>query len=190
MVQSPAKKQLMFEEYLAYDDGTDKRYELVNGDLVEMNPPIGLHARIARFLSKQIDREIERLGLNWISDYGGYGVRTADSKSRLPDLVVITEEQEEDLLYISAVLQTPPLLAVEIVSEDNPARDYRYKRSEYATREIPEYWIVDPIQFKVTVLTLVEGFYEEQVFTGSDLVVSPTFPELKLTAEQILSAKA
>ena len=113
-----------------------------------------------------------------------------ESKSRLPDLVVITEEQEEEILYISAVLQTPPLLAVEIVSEDNPARDYRYKRSKYATRKIPEYWIVEPIQFKVTVLTLVEGFYEEQVFIGNDFVVSPTFPELKLTAEQILSAKA
>lgn len=90
-------------------------------------------------------------------------------KSRLPDLVVITKQQEEDLLYISAVLQTPPLLAVEIVFKDNPARDYRHKRSEYAMREIPEYWIVDPIQFKVIVLTLVEGFLEEQVFARNIL---------------------
>ena len=94
-----------------------------------MNPPIGKHARIARFLFRQFDREIERLALNWIPSWD-YGVRTAERKSRLPDLVVITAEQEEALLNVSAVLQTPALLAVEIVCEDNPARDYRYKRSE------------------------------------------------------------
>jgi Uma2 family endonuclease len=38
----------------------------------------------------------------------------------------------------------------------NEDRDYRYKRSEYAARGIAEYWIVDPAQARVTVLTLVE----------------------------------
>jgi Uma2 family endonuclease len=45
MVQTPTKR-LTFEEYLAYDDGTDNRYELVNGDLVLMPPPTGQHADI------------------------------------------------------------------------------------------------------------------------------------------------
>ncbi|WP_367889252.1 Uma2 family endonuclease [Leptolyngbya iicbica] len=39
-----------------------------------------------------------------------------------------------------------PLLVVEVVSPGkvNEDRDYRYKRSEYATRGIGEYWIIDP----------------------------------------------
>ncbi|QZZ23493.1 Uma2 family endonuclease [Leptothermofonsia sichuanensis E412] len=28
-------------------------------------------------------------------------------------------------------------------------RDYRYKRSEYAALEVPEYWIVDPLDAKI-----------------------------------------
>ncbi len=32
------QKLLTFEEYLTYDDGTDTRYELVDGELVEMPP--------------------------------------------------------------------------------------------------------------------------------------------------------
>jgi len=36
-------RKLTFEEYLNYDDGTDKRYEFNDGELVEMTPPIGLH---------------------------------------------------------------------------------------------------------------------------------------------------
>jgi len=52
----------------------------------------------------------------------------------------------------------PPLLVVEIVSPSQENRDYRYKRSEYAARGIAEYWIVDPIAQKVTILEWVEGF--------------------------------
>ncbi len=52
---------------------------------------------------------------------------------------------------------------------------------------IPEYWIVDPMEAKVTVLQLIDGFYDEAVFTGPQTLISPTFPELNLTAEQILN---
>ncbi|MGH2415323.1 MAG: Uma2 family endonuclease, partial [Microcystaceae cyanobacterium] len=64
--------------------------------------------------------------------------------------------------------------------------DYRYKRSEYAARGISEYWIVDPGQAKITVLTLVNGLYEEAIFQGNDRLVSVLFPNLALTASQII----
>ncbi len=88
----------------------------------------------------------------------------------------------------SAVCETPPLLVVEVVSLESVKRDYRYKRSEYAALEIPEYWIVDPIENKVSVLLLEEGLYEEQIFTGNQTIVSRTFPQLSLTVEQVLTA--
>ena len=37
-------------EYLAYDDGTDRRYELVNGELVEMPSESDLNNVIAMYL--------------------------------------------------------------------------------------------------------------------------------------------
>jgi Uma2 family endonuclease len=82
----------------------------------------------------------------------------------------------------------PPALVVEVVSPGkvNEDRDYRYKRSEYAARGIPEYWIVDPSQAKVTVLIWVDGLYEEAVFQGSNAIASTTFPDLKLTVAQVL----
>ncbi|MFM6062428.1 MAG: Uma2 family endonuclease [Microcystis panniformis] len=72
----------------------------------------------------------------------------------------------------------PPLLVVEVVSPDKSARDYIYKRSEYAIRGISDYWIVDAIQNKVTVLNLVEECYTETVFAGEEPLFSPTFPSL------------
>ncbi|MEZ2313154.1 Uma2 family endonuclease, partial [Microcoleus sp.] len=56
----------------------------------------------------------------------------------------------------------------------------------YAARGIPEYWIVDPSQAKVTVLIWVDGLYEEAVFQGSNAIASTTFPDLKLTVAQVL----
>jgi Uma2 family endonuclease len=88
----------------------------------------------------------------------------------------------------SAVCQSPPLLVVEVVSPESVKRDYRYKRSEYAALEISEYWIVDPIESKVTVLLWEEGLYEDTEFTGNQKIVSPTFPELDLTVKQVLAA--
>ncbi|MEM9537936.1 MAG: Uma2 family endonuclease [Cyanobacteria bacterium P01_E01_bin.42] len=68
-------------------------------------------------------------------------------------------------------------------------RDYRYKRSQYQARGIDEYWIVNPIQQQITVLSLVAGLYEEAVFTGEKEISSPLLQELgsSLTVRQILT---
>jgi Uma2 family endonuclease len=84
----------------------------------------------------------------------------------------------------SAVFDTSPILAVEVVSPDSVRRDYRHKRSEYATLGIPEYWIVDAFETKVFVLLLEDGLYEETVFTNKQKIISPTFAELSLSVEQ------
>ena len=56
----------------------------------------------------------------------------------------------------------------------------------YAARGILEYWIVDPISLKVTVLEWVEGLYEEQVYEGEDTIVSVVLGNLDLTANRLL----
>ena len=114
---------------------------------------------------------------------------------RIPDIIVLTEESAAALVGASRsiiLLDMPsPQLVVQVVSpgSDNQNRDYRHKRSEYAARKIPEYWIVDPEAKQVTLLTLVEGLYEESAFTGTDRLISLTFPTLQLRAEQVLSGK-
>ncbi|MGI2902720.1 Uma2 family endonuclease [Tolypothrix sp. VBCCA 56010] len=60
--------------------------------------------------------------------------------------------------------------------------------SEYAALEIPEYWIVDLIESKVTVLLWEEGLYEQNEFFVNQQLLSSTFPELCITVEQILTA--
>lgn len=175
-----------FEEYLTYDDGTDNKYELVNGELKIMPPASGFHALILHFIFKILDQEIDRIEQQCKVMPGTVGVRTAKNKSRIPDLVILSEKQCQEIREMStAVLESPPLLAVEIVSPNNADDDYRYKRSEYAVREIPEYWIIDPEAKKVSILLLVSGFYEVTELTEEQEIKSSLFPELKLTVKQI-----
>ena len=187
MAQTTTENLYSFEEYLTYDDGTDNRYELIDGKLEFMNPPTFRHLLISDFIADSFKAQIKNLKLPWMC-FREAGIRTGWRKSRLSDVYVVTSEQVMEFLDESAVCQSPPLLVVEVVSPESIKRDYRYKRSEYAALEIPEYWIVDPIESKVTILLLEEGLYEDAEFTGTQKMISPTFPELNLTVEQVLAA--
>ncbi len=180
-----AYKLMSFEDYLTYNDETVNRYELINGELALMPPPILQHILIAEFLDDLFEQEVNRLQLDWFS-FRGVGVRTGVRKSRLPDLAIVTKAQVEEMRNQVAVFEVSPLLVVEIVSPSSVSQDYRYKRSEYAALEIPEYWIVDPQENKVSVLVLEEGFYEVAEFKGTQPIVSPTFKELVVMPDSIL----
>lgn len=190
MTQTPLK--LSFEEYLTYNDGTDTRYELVDGELIPMSLGTGKHGAIAKFLERLFDDESVKIGARWTAQKFSVGVRSPRGgrwdTSRIPDVTVLPIEQWKALFTREAVIELnepPPVLVVEVVSESTKTADYRTKRSEYAVLNIPEYWIVDPLEETVTVCTLVEGFYDATQFRGSDRITSPTFSALQLTAEQV-----
>ena len=65
MVANLAYRLLSFEDYLTYDDHTDNRYELVDGVLFAMTPPLISHFDIAKFIERCFDQEIQRLQLPW-----------------------------------------------------------------------------------------------------------------------------
>jgi Uma2 family endonuclease len=186
MTTTTQKSLYSFEEYLKYEADPDHRYELVDGKLELMNPPTFRHILIAKFIERELEREINRLELPWLAIREG-GIRTGWRKSRIADVYVVEREQVLNSLDESGVLETPPLLVVEVVSSDSIKRDYRYKRSEYAALGINEYWIVDPQNPKITLLVLNEGLYEETVFTGEQELISSIFTEIKLTPTRILT---
>ncbi|MBD2461014.1 Uma2 family endonuclease [Oscillatoria sp. FACHB-1407] len=188
--------RLTFEEYLTYSDGTDTRYELVQGELVPMSLGEGQHGAIAEFLNDVFRAEIKRLGREWTSKQMTVGIRSPRGgrwdTSRIPDVMVISLEQWRNLRTREAVIELnepAPFLVVEVVIETTKTVDYRAKRLEYNVREIPEYVVVDPLSSKITVFNSIEGLYEATEFLGGDRVQLQTFPELSLTVEQVLEAE-
>jgi Uma2 family endonuclease len=184
------QSSMTLEDYLNYNDGSDTRYELVDGVLVEMPPESTLNTQIVAFLVAsflKLGTPHTRLGIRHQIAVAG-----AKATAREPDLMIHSAESATAIEGQSQALLThdmpPPALVVEVVSPKQENRDYRHKRTEYAARHIPEYWIVDPIAEKVTVLEWVDGLYEDQVYQHSEQIVSPQFPTLELTAAQILNA--
>ncbi|MEY4518325.1 MAG: hypothetical protein RLZZ499_924 [Cyanobacteriota bacterium] len=188
MIATTTTKIFSFEEYLHHDQDPDSRYELIDGKLELMNPPTFRQILIAKFIEQELDQEINRLKFPWLAIREG-GIRTGWRKSRIADVCVVEREQVINSLDESGVLETSPLLVIEVVSPESIKRDYRYKRSEYAAIDINEYWIVDPIEQQVTILVLDEGLYEETIFTADQELLSPTFTEIKLTPKQIFTAE-
>ncbi|MEN9229312.1 MAG: Uma2 family endonuclease [Thermostichus sp. DG02_5_bins_236] len=117
-----------------------------------------------------------------------------------PDLVVLDQNQlaqqplwqQEPVICRGASVK----LVVEVVS-GNWQNDYARKSEDYALLGIPEYWIVDylglggrdfigsPKQPTLTLCVLNDERYHKTLVRGEDLLNSPTFPTLKITAAQI-----
>jgi Uma2 family endonuclease len=187
-------KKMSLEEYLNYNDGTETRYELVDGVLVAMGAESPLNPQIASFLFSIF----LGMGLPYYRLVIGHqiGVSSTKATARQPDLIVHSPESDAAISHDGKLLRSglpAPMLVIEVVSNSvkdkkSRDRDYKEKPLEYAERGIPEMWLIDPDRAIVKVGTLVNGLYQFQDFTGNQPIVSPTFPGLKLTATQVLTA--
>jgi Uma2 family endonuclease len=195
MIQAKDQK-LTFEEYLNYSDETDNRYELIDGELITLPPESPINDCIPNYLFLVFATNqlvLPALIRPHTCEVQVPVINPSYPANCYPDLVIL--RQEHLMLATTRMTVTldmpPPQLVVEVVSPGRVGRDrdYNRKRAQYAARSIPEYWIVDPQEQAVTVLQLESGEYiEVGVFRDDQLLVSPAFPQLSLTAQQILGA--
>ncbi len=188
-------KPMTLQEFLTHDDGTEKRYELVDGVLVEMGVESTINSQIVMrliFVFAGLGVPQQQIGIKQKLQ-----VRGSYATAREPDLILHSVEsiraikgRSEACLFLN---EPNPLVLVEIVSPgskstENYQRDYIQKPLEYADRSILEFWQVDPDRNWIRVGTLKDGAYEFETFQGEDVIISPTFPTLQLTAADILAA--
>ncbi|MFP4008976.1 MAG: Uma2 family endonuclease [Spirulinaceae cyanobacterium] len=179
-----------FEDYLSYQDDSDKLYELFNGELIEVPPESGLNSEIATFLLLQFAAIIDYRRVR------GHGLELevrGEPRNRYPDLTIIPEEHIQQLKTRNTIRLdfAPPLLVVEVVSpgEIQRHRDYIAKRMQYQDCGIREYWIVDPQTQTILILELTEtGYREVGNFSNDDLIQSPGFSNLNLSVSAIFNA--
>lgn len=195
MSNAAPQKTMTLEEYLTYDDKTDIRYELVDGVLVAMGAESTANNWIAMFLVNcfwQLGLPFYCTGMKQKIE-----VRSNHASARDPDLIIHSDTSSlaiEGLSEVCLKLSDPnPFIIIEIVSpgpenSENYQRDYVQKPVEYAVRGVPEYWIVDPDRAWIKIGTLVDGSYQFLTFIDEQIIASPTFPMLRLTAQQILNA--
>jgi Uma2 family endonuclease len=192
---------LSFLEFLETYPEDGNRYELINGERVQLMATRA-HDDVADFIYDAFRDQVRAEQLNYkISRFASVKTRRDDGlvQGRTPDVSVIDQMVWTAAPKAYAALEEPIQLAVE-VSSTNWRDDYLYKLAEYEALGIIEYWIVDylavgamryigsPKTPTVSVYTLENGEYQLRQFRGGDGIVSMTFPKLALTAEMLFKA--
>ncbi|MCU0541001.1 MAG: Uma2 family endonuclease [Oscillatoriaceae cyanobacterium Prado104] len=194
-------QKLTFDRFLV-ECPEDGKYELVNGEIVRMNATRN-HDDVANFMLFGFNDEVKRLNLNLTVNNTAVirtVTKTGIEQGRRPDVSVIDRDLWRSNRTDYSALREPIQLAVEVTST-NWDDDYIDKLDEYQRLGIPEYWIVDYLaigsrdflgnpKIPTVFVDLLDagGNYQRSAFKGSDRIVSRTFPELTLTAEQIINA--
>src|SRR4029077_17996610 len=78
-----------------------------------------------------------------------------------------------------------PVLAAEVVSRRSVKRDYEIKREEYLAYGLLEYWIVDPLERRVTVLTRRGDAWADAVFRDEQVIGSLVLPRFATTVAEL-----
>lgn len=182
--------------------GDNPHYELIDGELVEMEPT-GKHEQVGGYLGRKFNVAIEQQNLNYFLPHRCLIKLLGTNTAFRPDLIILDQMQlkneplwEQEPVVTSG--ETIKLIA-EIVSS-NWQNDYARKVEDYALLGVPEYWIVDylglggrdyigyPKLPTITVCQLVNDRYQKQLFQNNEPICSTIFPDLKLSVQNILSA--
>lgn len=200
MVQT-LPKFITVDEFRAQYGDCD-RYELIDGELIEMEPT-GQHEQVAGFVGRKLNVEIDQRYSDYFIPYRCLVKLLGTETAFRRDVIVLDKTrlvgeplwQQEPVVTFGTTIK----LVVEVVST-NWQNDYARKSEDYAMLGVPEYWIVDylgvggreyigkPKLPTITICTLVEDAYQKQLFRNDDVLVSKIFPEIKLTANQIFAA--
>lgn len=172
-------------DYLWLTDRGARRVEFVAGWLEELPTPTDTHQTVLARLFRLFDAHVGGL-LGGVVRFAALRLRIGEGRFREPDLLVLQDARDARRAerYWSGAD-----LVVEVVSPDDPDRDYVAKRADYAAAGIPEYWIVDPPVGRITVLALQgDSYIEHGVFDSSARATSALLPEFSVAVAAILDA--
>lgn len=156
------------EQYLRLSNQTNHLIEFTDGVIEVLPMPTDSHQAISQWLFLALLAFVQRIGGTVY--YAPLRVEVRPGKYREPDLLLLlraSDPRRQEAYWLGADL------VVEIVSSDKPKRDTEEKPRDYAEAQIPEYWIVNPLDQTITVLGLAGNTYAEHgVFRRGDTATS------------------
>ncbi|MCY3818980.1 MAG: Uma2 family endonuclease [Gammaproteobacteria bacterium] len=169
-------------DYLRLTDRCNRLLEFADGRIEELREPTDSHQSILMLLFRLFDQHVGERGVALVAPLR---IRIREGRYREPDLLLLrdaNDSRRQDRYWLGADL------VVEVVSRDDPERDYVQKRHDYADLRIPEYWIVDPQAETITVLTLDgDRYVDHGVFRPGDVASSTTLRGFRAPVSDTLS---
>lgn len=160
----PAQGYWSAEEYLWLTDRSNRLVEFTAGYIGIVPPPTSTHQGILLRLIVAFFEHLRSRGGEVL--FAPFLLRLSEGKWRTPDLLTLLDRDDprsQERYWTGADL------VLEVASPDKPERDLGEKRREYAEAGIPEYWLVNPFDETITVLTLgaertMERYAEHGIF--------------------------
>ena len=163
---STQKTLLTAEEFFDLYAHIAGRYELVDGEVVEMAPVLRRHGRTASNIDTAFNLYSRQRGEGWSEVEVGYTVRSGPDTVRGPDVSLILTGQPDDEVGSGFVVGAPDI-AVEVVSPSNTTVEMDRKISEYLAAGSQRVWVAHPPTRSVTVHR-ADG--TTTTYTGDDVI--------------------
>jgi Uma2 family endonuclease len=142
--------------FLALDD---QKADLIAGVVYYEGPEEPASNVLHTWLTRLLTDFVEEHDLGEVYAFR-VAFRLDETNGPEPDLAFVRKDRLD--LVDNGFVDGPPDLALEIVSGDSVDRDYKQKRQQYQDARVPEYWIVDELEEKLTLLRLgSNGKYRE-----------------------------
>ena len=154
-----------YEDYCATAD--DKRYELLNGDLMMVPAPNRKHQWVLGRLHIELGR--------------------SDTDVVQPDLLFISRAREHTITDEN--VRGAPDLVIEVLSPSTADRDAGCKHDLYSRHGVLEYWIVDPMARTVAVHRQRDGRLElAGTFGRRGSLATALLPGLEIELDDIFAS--
>ncbi len=189
-----AERRMTLAEFLAWDDGTDTRYELIHGAPRAMAPAYPRHGLIQRNAGRVVEARIGLGGPCRVYDQAGVVLSVlGDDRYYVPDLVMSCEALGDDL-YLRE-----PRLIVEVLSPSTGRDDKAVKVPHYCSLpSVEEVWLIDSQRALVLVwqrrngqwigsLPLLPGQSFQSALLGGEVAIDDLFLGTGLATGETLS---
>jgi Uma2 family endonuclease len=178
-------KLFSYEDYAALDDG--KRYQVLDGELIETSAPSERHQNVALNLAmilKSFVRE-NKLGKVMIAPFDVVFKAERPATVLQPDVLFVSKERKG--IFTGANIHGVPDLVVEVLSPSSARLDVVRKLRIYAIYGVREYWIVPSDFDRVEVLKLDAGgtFAKPQLFEPGETLASALLPGFTLNVADL-----
>jgi Uma2 family endonuclease len=159
-----------YEDYIIWDIGPDKRYELIGGAFFMVPAPNTKHQYTSIEIEFRIRKFLEKNELGMVF-YAPYDVVLSNEDVVQPDIIFIVKENFH--IITKDNIKGSPDLLIEIISEKSAQRDRIIKRRLYEKYGIKEYWLVDIEKEEIEILTLQQDSYKTYgIFKANDTISS------------------
>lgn len=160
------------------------RWELIDGEPVEMTPSAGLSSMIASRINGYVFVYLldHPIGHAFASD-GGFILFPDRDTVRAPDFAFIHRDRLPEVP--ASFVPMPPDLAVEVLSPSDRLADALVKATMYLQAGVSLIWVIDPTKRTAIVFQQDEGpltLGEDGVLDGADVLPGFTLPLATLFA--------